>query len=184
MKDTWFIFDTNGNFLFKTTNENRANINKIPTNFNAKYIIKNPTGYDENKEQHISYNISSNSVIFAEISSFEHMNSTNEEVVDAEELEIVDYKELFTDLKNAFNEIGVLQNTISILSDRLDSNVSTLNGRIDTTNSNVAILSDRLDSKVSTLNGRIDSTNSNVDILSDKLDSNTNTIDSVFTNVE
>ena len=158
MKDIWFIFDTNGNFLFKTTNENRANINRIPTNFNAKYIIKNPTGYDENKEQHVSYNISSNVVIFAEISSFEHMNSTNE-LLDREELEIVDYKELFTDLKNALNEIGVLQSTISILSDRLDINIATLNNKIDTTNDNVAILTNRIDG-------------------------NTKTIDNVFTNVE
>jgi methyl-accepting chemotaxis protein len=149
MEDKWFIFDTIGNFLFKTTNENRANINKIPTNFNAKYIIKNPTGYDENKEQHISYNISSNSVIFSEISSFE--NIINEE--------IVDYKELFTELKNALDEIDSLKNTISILSDRLNSNVSTLNGRIDITNGNV-------------------------DTLSDRSDNITNIINSVFTNVE
>jgi hypothetical protein len=148
MKDTWFIFDTNGKFLFKTTNKNRANINRISTNFNAKYIIKNPVGYDENKEQHISYNILSNIVIFTENTSFELV----------EEPEIVDYKEIVTDLKNAMDQISSLQNTIAILSDYLDSNVSTLNSRIDITNSTI-------------------------DILSDKLDSNTNTIDTVFTNI-
>jgi hypothetical protein len=148
MKDTWFIFDTNGKFLFKTTNKNRANINRISTNFNAKYIIKNPVGYDENKEQHISYNILSNIVIFTENTSFELV----------EEPEIVDYKEIVTDLKNAMDQISSLQNTIAILSDYLDSNVSTLNSRIDITNSTI-------------------------DILSDKLDSNTNIIDTVFTNI-
>lgn len=155
MKDTWFIFDTNGKFLFKTTNKNRANINRISTNFNAKYIIKNPVGYDENKEQHISYNILSNIVIFTESTSFEHMNSTIELV---EEPEIVDYKEIVTDLKNAMDQISSLQNTIAILSDYLDSNVETLNSRIDITNSTI-------------------------DILSDKVDSNTNIIDTVFTNI-
>jgi len=148
MKDTWFIFDTSGKFLFKTTNKNRANINSISTNFNAKYIIKNPVGYDENKEQHISYNILSNIVIFTESTSFELV----------EKPEIIDYREIVTDLKNAMDQISSLQNTIAILSDYLDSNVATLNSRIDINNSTI-------------------------DILSDKVDSNTNIIDTVFTNI-
>jgi predicted small secreted protein len=126
MKDIWFIFDKNGKFLFKTTNESRANINEISSNFNAKYIIKNPSGYDENKEQHISYNTSTTVVNFTETTTFEHVNSTNNETVDVEDLEILDYRELLTNLKDALNAINSLQNSVKILTDRLDNNSNTI----------------------------------------------------------
>jgi len=42
MPDIWFVFDNNGELLFKTEDENKTNLNTLPTNFRATHIIKNP----------------------------------------------------------------------------------------------------------------------------------------------
>jgi hypothetical protein len=42
MPDVWFIFDNNGQLLFKTADKNKTILNTLPTNFRATYVIKNP----------------------------------------------------------------------------------------------------------------------------------------------
>ena len=42
MPDIWFIFDNNGELLFKTEDKNKTNLSTLPTNFRATHIIKNP----------------------------------------------------------------------------------------------------------------------------------------------
>lgn len=42
MPDIWFVFDNNGELLFKTEDKNRTNLNILPTNFRATHVIKNP----------------------------------------------------------------------------------------------------------------------------------------------
>ena len=45
-ENTWFIFDNSGELLFKTNDESKTILTKLPHNFNATYIVKNPKDYN------------------------------------------------------------------------------------------------------------------------------------------
>lgn len=119
MRDTWFIFDDKGDFLFKTTDENR--ISSIPDEFVATYIIKNPEGYDSNEEQKISYDIISNSIVFSAALTLESINSSANDT----EKEILDYKQLVTDLEKAQQDIIQLNELVAIISEKLNNTSGT-----------------------------------------------------------
>lgn len=42
MPDLWFIFDNNGELLFKTNDKNKTILNTLPINFRATHVIQNP----------------------------------------------------------------------------------------------------------------------------------------------
>jgi hypothetical protein len=98
MSDIWFIFNNNGEFLFNTTEITRTNLSLIPSRFNARYIVKNPDGYNSEISQNISYDLSTKKVIFT--------TRQPEDTIDAE---VVDYGEIVTELTKAKNDIETLK---------------------------------------------------------------------------
>lgn len=121
MRDIWFIFDDKGDFLFKTTDENR--ISSIPDEFAATYIVKNPEGYDSTEEQKICYDIVGNTIVFSKTLTHDSVNSSTNDT----EKEILDYKQLVTDLEKAQQDIIQLNQLVAILSNKLDNTSGTIN---------------------------------------------------------
>lgn len=94
MFDIWFIFDNTGNYLFRTSDKDRTNLELIPSNFNATYIIKNPDGFDSERNQNIHYDIQSDRVIFSDINSINN-DEINEQI-------IINYGEILENINDLF----------------------------------------------------------------------------------
>jgi len=118
MTDTWFIFDNESNFLFKTSNIERT-IN-IPSIYNATHVVKNPRGYDSSKYQLFSYDIVSNSVIFR-LNTIENIVSTEEPTV------IVDSSDILAETIANKSLIVQLTSIIETLTSRIDVMETQLN---------------------------------------------------------
>ena len=103
MSNIWFIFNNEGEFLFKTTNE--KNISLIPASFNATYIIENPTGYDPELEQVASYDIATEKVVFEDALTLDAIGSSEVNP----EAEIVDYKQMEEDIKSLKTIVAALE---------------------------------------------------------------------------
>ena len=99
MPDIWFIFDNNGELLFKTEDKNKTNLSTLPTNFRATYIIKNP------KINQLAYtyklNLTTKQVESITQPTLENTNST-----ELESAEIHNYVEKITEFTT---QIGILQ---------------------------------------------------------------------------
>lgn len=121
MSNIWFIFENNGSFLFKTTQE--TNINFIPGNITSPYIVKNPPGYNTDIEQVATYDIATSSVVFTEATTLAAIGSST--ITGPSEL--VDYKKIQEDLLAAQGNIIELQTKISALELRLADNEGILN---------------------------------------------------------
>ena len=102
MSDIWFIFNNNGEFLFKTTEINRTDLSLIPSQFNAKYIVKNPSGYNSAIVQDIRYDISTGTVIFS-----------TKQIEEIQDEELLDYGEIVEDLTKAINDIEILEENLN-----------------------------------------------------------------------
>ena len=122
MSDIWFIFDNTGNYLFRTTDKNRANLTLIPSRFKATYIIRNPTGFDSERNQNIHYDIQSNKVIFSDVNSISDIElPTKEEQIDVNYAEIEEnISKLFEDrdrhnsvISDHTQEIETIQTSVS-----------------------------------------------------------------------
>lgn len=99
MQNIWFVFDNNGELLFKTQDVNKTNLNTLPTNFRATHIIKNP------KINQLAYtyklNLTTKQVESITKPTLENTNST-----ELESKEIHNYVEKITEFTR---QIGILQ---------------------------------------------------------------------------
>jgi hypothetical protein len=113
MTDIWFVFENNGQFLFKTKQSETLSL--IPGNYTLPIIIKNPPGYNPNITQVASYDKINNKVIFTEATTLDNIGSS----VLPKSIQIVNYKELKDDIAtNKFN---------------INNNVQTINTHINNT---------------------------------------------------
>ena len=129
MTDIWLIFDNSGKFLFKTSNF--VNTQNIPEKYNVTYIIKNPPGYNPLEEQHISYNIETNTVEFTEftLETLEIFDTSN-----AAEQNITDISTLLFEIEENKQKIDTLTATILLLTTRtneLEINLNDIPGTIE-----------------------------------------------------
>lgn len=74
MPDIWFVFTDNGELLFKTEDERKTNLNTLPINFNATYVVKNPKV--NQLAYTYKYNISTKRVDSITEPNLENTNST------------------------------------------------------------------------------------------------------------
>lgn len=99
MPDIWFIFDNNGELLFKTEDKNKTNLNTLPTNFRATHIIKNP------KINQLAYTYKLN-LTTKEVESITQPTLENTNSTQLEATEIHNYVEKITEFTT---KIGILQ---------------------------------------------------------------------------
>lgn len=119
MTDIWFVFDNTGTFLFRTDNLLRTT--NIPETYNAKYIIKNPPGYDPFADQKIFYNTETNSVEFSELTVTTALANFEEEniiAVDDLLIQIEANKEIINTLTTRIED---LESQVKIISETLSA---------------------------------------------------------------
>ena len=119
----WFIFDKNGDFLFKTTEKTNANTQLLSIKQQPGVVVKNPIGYNPNITQNldIRYNFVNNSVEFFSLpkqtrnEEFLHLNTVDIDLVELPndgDQEIVDYYTI-VDLVSE-NRLLIDENTLKI----------------------------------------------------------------------
>lgn len=109
MSNIWFVFQNNGNFLFKTTQETTLSL--IPPNYTSPIIIKNPPGYNPDIDQVTTYDLATSSVVFTTATTLDSIGSTDV----TGPIEIVDHKKIQEDLLAAQNNIVLLQTKVADL---------------------------------------------------------------------
>lgn len=124
MKDIWFIFDKNGDLLYKTTDEKHCNISQIPSKFNAQYIIKNPNIDLKLKNHTIIYNINSHKVESVSIPPI--FNPTKLEIHDYIDLLNLT-KQLQQELLESINELNIVKTDLEDIKKNNNYNSGVIN---------------------------------------------------------
>jgi len=110
LNDIWFIFDNLGQLLYLTYDIERSILHNINPSYNATYVIKNPTGYNNKITQQISYNTQSNNIIISNIQTVEEFEDN---ISENEDGEMPDYSSLAEDIQFIKTKLAELENTLN-----------------------------------------------------------------------
>ena len=121
-ENTWFIFDNSGELLFKTNDESKTILTKLPHNFNATYIVKNPKDYNPDIAQSIKFDIDTKTITIKNNNELENIYSSN--IISGP---IID-KDVFIEL---VNKIKLLEAKIENINSTVNQNTQKLENFYD-----------------------------------------------------
>lgn len=114
----WFIFNSQGKFLFKTSDVNRTNLTRIPPGFDATYVIQDPPEYNPELDQSFLYNIATGIVNITINNSLNNINSGP--FTQPPEDNSDDIEELRNRIADLENKIEILQIAINNILPTID----------------------------------------------------------------
>lgn len=115
----YFIFNSQGKFLFKTFDSNRTDLTKIPSGFDAAYVVQDPQGYDPELDQSFLYNTATGIVDITINDTLNNINSGPS--VQPPDTNSDDIEELRNKISNLENKIDILQIAINNIIPTIDA---------------------------------------------------------------